>query len=371
MSLPVKRTVLLSVLLCISRVLTFAPAAATLQSLQTGMEAPDFSLRTITGETKSFSDVKGEKLTVLIFWSTWSSNSQKALERMLQLQERYKDRGLSIVAVNADEQNISDATLADVKTLSDKLHIGFPMLVDQGLVAFHDYGIIALPSTVILDRQRIIQYELSGYPLVGSEAMADYITSVMEGKKKSEAPVNAAYMPKKNALHFYNLGKVALKSRDTDEAAGMWFQKAIQADPAFVLPHLTLGKMYRKQGNVTLAHGEFQKALDLDPENPIALCELGMTLVNEGRNEEGATLFERARKSEGAYTPCYYYAGYAYGRENKPEEGLKMFDEAERLNPLDYNMFVYKGKFYEEQKDLKKAFEAYKKALGLILNLTE
>ncbi len=40
-------------------VLSFAPAAATLQSLQTGMQAPDFSLKTINGEAKSFADVKG------------------------------------------------------------------------------------------------------------------------------------------------------------------------------------------------------------------------------------------------------------------------------------------------------------------------
>ena len=360
--------VLLSALLCIYGVLTFAPAAATLQSLQAGMEAPDFSLASLGGGTKSFSDVRGGKLTVLVFWSTWSPKSQKLLERMQQLHQKYGGQGLSIIGVNADEQTISETTLVEIKTLSEKLHISFPMLVDQGLIAFHDYGVIALPTTVILDGERLIKYELSGYPLVGSETMVDYLLSEMGGEKAAAAAGKAEYLPDKKALRFYNMGTSSLKSKGPDQAALMWFKKAAVADPAFVLPHLSLGEMYLRQGDVTLARGEFKEALVREPGNPIALCELGMIMVNEGKLTEGMTLFENARKTEETYAPCYYYSGYAYGKENKPEEALKMFDEAEKINPLDYRNFVYQGKFFEDRKDLSKAFAAYKKALGLILH---
>src|ERR1700690_1461654 len=131
MSIWMKRIVLFTILLSVYAVLSFAPAAATLQALQTGMEAPDFSLKTITNETKTFAAVKGEKLTVLVFWSTWNSRSENILKRMQQFHEKYKGQGLSIVAINVDDQQISTGTLAEISTVSEKLKIGFPMLVDH------------------------------------------------------------------------------------------------------------------------------------------------------------------------------------------------------------------------------------------------
>ena len=105
-----------------------------------------------------------------------------------------------------------------------------------------------------------------------------------------------------------------------------------------------------------------------EPTNVFALCESGMILVNEGKVAEGTALLETARKAEDAYAPCYYFAGYAYGKDGKLAEAMQMFDEAEKANPLDYNIFVYKGKVFEVAKEMQKSEEAYKKALELILS---
>lgn len=365
----IRRIILLTVIISLSGVLLFAPAAATLQALQVGMEGPDFSLKNLGGETKTFADLKGEKLTVVVFWSTWSRKSEKVLARMQQLHERYKGQGLSIVAVNVDGQNISDSALGDIKAIQDRLKIGFPMLVDHGLAVFHDFGVIALPTIVIMDRERVIKYELSGYPLVGAEEMADFVVSTVEGKKAPVVEAKAGYQPNKSALRFYNMGKTTLKSKRMSDTAEMWFKKAVDADPQFVLPHLSLGKMYIQRGETAMAQGSFKEALAREPGNPIALCESGLILVNEGKGGEGAALFEAARKAEESYAPCYYYAGFAFGKEGKMEDALKMFDEAEKMNPNDYNLFLYKGKVLEGQKDPKKASDAYRKALEIILQM--
>ncbi|WP_191965760.1 hypothetical protein, partial [Oryzomonas sagensis] len=76
---------------------------------------------------------------------------------------------------------------------------------------FHDLGIIALPTTVIVDKERVIRYELSGYPLVGAEEMADFVTASLEGAKPAIA-AKKGYQPTKNALRFYNMGRNTLKS---------------------------------------------------------------------------------------------------------------------------------------------------------------
>lgn len=153
------------------------------------------------------------------------------------------------------------------------------------------------------------------------------------------------------------------------ETAEQWFKKAIEADAAFVLPHLSLGEIYVKRGDTALAQKEYKEALARAPEHPIALCELGLILIREGKGKEGAALFDAARKVEESYTPCYYYAAYAHGIAGRMEEASNLFDEAKKINPFDYNNFVYQGKVFEAQQDQKKTFDAYKKALGIILHL--
>ncbi len=232
MSFDMKRILSLTALFSIWGALFFASAGgATLQGLQPGMEGPEFSLKTVGGEARSFADLKGEKLTMLVFWSTWSSKSEKALARMEKLYEKYQGQGLAIVGVNADEPRISDKTVADMKAVQEKLKIGFPMLLDQGLAAFHEYGVIALPTTIVLDKERVLRYELSGFPLVGAETLVDFVVATIEGKKTPRIEEKARYQPNKIALRFYNMGKTPLKSKRMAESAGIWFNRLCVAPP--------------------------------------------------------------------------------------------------------------------------------------------
>jgi tetratricopeptide (TPR) repeat protein len=362
-----KRLPLLLALFCFFCVLLLTPAASALQTLRAGMKGPDFSLKSVTGETKTFADVKGDKLTVLVFWTTWDANSERALARMQKLHGKYRDRGLVITGVNANGQTISAQDVREIKAFRDRLQITFPLFVDQGLVTFGDYGVIALPTTVIMDKERMIIYELPGYPLEGSVEMEDFVVAAIEGKNQPVLAVKGGYQANGTALRFYRMGENILKSKQPVETAETWFRKAVEADPAFVLPHLSLGRMYLQRGDMARAQGEFREALASEPGNPIALCESGVILVDEGRGREGTALLAAARRAAEPYPPCYYYAGYAYGTEGRLEDALKMFDEAEKLNPLDYHIFVYKGKVFERQNDWENAANAYKKGLEIIL----
>jgi len=366
----VRRTVLLGAVFAACGAFLLTPADATLQQLQVGMEAPDFSLPLVSGEKKSFAALRGDKLTVLLVWSTWDKKSEKALARMQKLYRKYRDKGLAVVAINADGQKISDADQAKIRSIVERLQLTYPVLVDNGLDYFHDIGIIALPSTVIVDRDRIIKYELSGYPLVGAEEMADFVTASLEGTKPALAE-KKGYQPTKTALRFYNMGKNTLRSGRMAESAEMWFKKAIEADPKFVLPHISLGKFYVQRGDKAQAEAQFKEALAKEPTHVIALCESALLLFEDNRLAEGQTLLESAFKADEAYTPCYYYAGFAYGRQDKLEQALKMFDEAEKINPLDYNLYVYKGRVFEGQKKPQEAAAAYRKALETILQTDE
>jgi len=363
-----RRTALLGAVFAACGVFLLTPADATLQQLQVGMEAPDFSLPLVSGEKRTFAGLKGDKLTVLLVWSTWDKKSEKALARMQTLYQKYREKGLAVVAMGANVQGHADADMAGIRSTVERLKLTYPVLVDNGLDYFHDVGIIALPTTVIVDRERVIKYELSGYPLVGAEEMADFVTAAIEGAKPALAE-KKGYQPNKSALRFYNMGRNTLKSGRMAESAEMWFKKAIEADPKFVLPHISLGKFYGQRGDKASAEAQYKEALAKEPTHVIALCESALLLFEDNRLAEGQALLESALKADESYTPCYYYAGFAYGRQDKLDLALKMFDEAEKINPLDYNLYVYKGRVLEGQKKPQEAAAAYRKALETILQI--
>jgi len=343
------------------------PAAATLEGLYVGAEAPDFTLEDLKGQSLAFKDIKGEKLTMIIFWSTWSRNSGKVLKSAQKLYSDYKDKGLAVVAVNADGLRISSDQLTEIKATVSDLGLDYPVVLDQGLTVFHNYGIIALPSTVIVDPDRTILYELSGFPVVGSEEMIDFTVAHIEGRKPKAAVQKKGYQPDKKALRFYNMGRNALNSKRMAATAEMWFKKAAEADPKFVQPHISLGKFYVVRNKLDLAKEQFDAALQKEPENVVALCELGILLVGDGKYEDARNLMQKAIKVEEFYTPCFYYLGYTYGIEGEMEEASKMFAHALDINPMDMNIYIYKGQMYEESGKPKESAESYRKALEIIL----
>ncbi len=333
------------------------------------MPVPDFSLKLISGETKTLTDVSGKKMTVIVFWSTWDKNSEKALIRLQKQYQKYQNQGLSVVAVNCDGQNFTDASMEKVKASIQRLGLTFPVFIDHGLSYFHEVGIIALPSTVIIDKDRTITYELSGYPLVGSEDMADYIAATVEGKVQTAAVVKKGYQPNKQSLRLYNMGKNTLKSGRMADTAEMWFKKALDADARFVMPHISLGKFYLERGDKVAAAAQFKEAITKEPTHVIALCESALILISDGNYSEGQAMIAQALKTDEYYTPCYYYSAFAYGKQGKLDEAAKLFDEAEKINPADYNIHLFKGRMFEELKTQPKAVEAYRKALETVLSI--
>ena len=370
MSFLSRPRILVLLFTALAGVFLLPPAGATLQGLQVGAEAPDFQLQATSGTSRSFQELHGEKLTVVLFWATWSRNSAAALSRMEELYRKYRDQGLAVIAINADGQNLSAATEADIAALADRLKLDYPLLLDDQLQTFHDYGIIALPTTVILNPDRTIRYEMSGFPLIGVEEMVDFVGATMEGR--STAPVVAAktgYRPAPKALHYFNMGRKTLKSLRMAKTAEMWFQKAIAADDSFLEPRLSLGRFYLNQKEFAKASDQFSQVLAKDPGNIVALCESGMLLARDGNEQQAETMLEQGLKTDDFYTPCYYYLGYLKGKRGALDEALALFDKAQEINHSTPEIYDYLGRMYEKRQQPKAAAEAYCHTLETMLGL--
>ncbi|WP_224985045.1 TlpA disulfide reductase family protein [Geomonas agri] len=342
------------------------PAAAALQRLQVGMQAPDITLKGIRGENRRFAELKGEKLTAVVFWSTWSSKSGEVLARMQKLYDRYRDRGFTVIAVNADEQNLSDQTITAVKAMVDKLALGYPVLLDQGLAAFNDFGVIALPSTVVVDGGRFVRFELSGYPLEGAEQLAEFIAETIEGRKPA-ATGTISRQPAPAAVRAFNMAKALQKSKYTADNAEMWLKKAVEADPEFLLARISLARVYSQRGADDRASTELKQVLQRDPANVMALCDFGLIALKQGKTGEAVTLLEKALKISNALPECTTYAALAHGRSGDMDKAMQLFEQAAQINPRDPVIYEYKGKLLEEKGRMPEAASSYLQALEKIL----
>jgi peroxiredoxin len=108
--------------------------------------AEDFTLRLVDGATFRLSEHRGK--TVLInFWATWCPPCREEMPALERLYRRHKDRGLVLVAVSLD----ADPTVVPPYVRASKLT--FPVALDPKAEVGNKYGVRALPSSFVVDRQ--------------------------------------------------------------------------------------------------------------------------------------------------------------------------------------------------------------------------
>lgn len=135
---------------------TEQPSQATTansEGLKIGSKAPDFELKTLTGETVKLSNLKGKKV-MLNFWATWCPPCKAEMPEMEQF---YKGAGKDIVilAVNIDPQ-------LDVQGFINENGITFTIPLDEKDEVNERYRVLSIPTTYFIDSKGVIQNKYTG-----------------------------------------------------------------------------------------------------------------------------------------------------------------------------------------------------------------
>ncbi len=124
--------------------------------LRTGQTAPSFSLSDINGKTWRLpEDLKG-KVVVIRFWADWCKSCAEEMPAIEKVYNKYKDKGLFILAVNIGQER--DAVIK----FANEIKISYPVLLDPGTVVTKHYGVTGLPITFIIDRNSIMRQKILG-----------------------------------------------------------------------------------------------------------------------------------------------------------------------------------------------------------------
>jgi len=123
---------------------------------QIGKKATEFSLPAVNGETVALQSLRG-KVVLLNFWATWCGPCRQELPELARVQEKYRQRGLTVVAVTVDND------VENVRSFLKKYDIKLQALWDKKKKVADAYVVEKMPSSYLIDRNGIVRFIHRGY----------------------------------------------------------------------------------------------------------------------------------------------------------------------------------------------------------------
>lgn len=125
--------------------------SVVIQLLKDPKMVTPFSVTDLDGRTLSSENLKG-KVVLVNFWATWCPPCLVEIPDLIALQDKYRDH-LVVIGVSEDE-----LPPAEVKRFADGRKINYPVVMTTPELQKMFPGVVALPTTFVLDPQgRIAQ----------------------------------------------------------------------------------------------------------------------------------------------------------------------------------------------------------------------
>ncbi|MEE9553580.1 MAG: tetratricopeptide repeat protein [candidate division Zixibacteria bacterium] len=358
---------LICVLIIIGNIFFVPSGTAAFKYLQEGMTAPSIKGNDIiTGNKISSEEYLKDNVVVITFWATWSSRSLQQLADLKTLAEKYRELPLKIMAVNVENQFISPVLKDKINQTAAEMELPFPVLIDKGLESFNSFGVIAVPSTAVLDTSGILRYAPSGYSLTTKDHIVDTIEVLLGLKKPSaESVLVDGYIPDSKASRYYNLALQLANQRMWSRALSN-LDQAQQADSNFSAPYNLRGQILLETSKPEQAISEFETAVAMDSSSIAARAGLGRALLKNDQLESAFDILSEVLAVDSTYTPAVLDLAICLSEKNDIEKALSLLLDARELNPMYPDVHYYLGAVYLKAGRKADALDSFRSALEIL-----
>jgi peroxiredoxin len=149
------KTVLLSVILFFP----FLCPNGFSQNATQNRTAADFTARDLDGNKVRLKKLLESGPVLLDFWALWCVPCLKELPKIQEIRTRYKNRGLTVIAVNGD----SPSDQSKVKPFVKQKRFDFVVVIDEDKDIWNGFKLVTMPTTILLDRQGNVICSHTGY----------------------------------------------------------------------------------------------------------------------------------------------------------------------------------------------------------------
>lgn len=140
----------------VGAMLVLLGAVSLASSSLEGQPAPDFALKSATGDNLRLSEYRGD-VVLINFWATWCGPCRQEMPLLDDLYGRYQRVGFNLLGVNIDDDS------RRAMQMVDELGVTFPVLFDAKKEVSKLYRVEAMPVTVLVDRQGKVRHVHYGY----------------------------------------------------------------------------------------------------------------------------------------------------------------------------------------------------------------
>jgi peroxiredoxin len=288
---------------------------------------PEFSLKTLDGETYDSGAAFADKPGVVAFWRPDQLNSEKLLVAIQKLQTAMAKDDIEIVTICA-----GDVERGKIRETVERLKIEVPVLLDPDRAVYGEFKVIVCPSVWFVDKSGEFKFYVPGYRrdfehtakadmevLLGRITEADRNENVKEGEAVAVAESN-------KGLRHYKMG-LQLRERGRQELALNAFEQAWRSDPPMAEAGVELGLMLLNEDKNSEALDILTEVTATVPDDLRAAGAKAVALIRTGQAAEGEKMLKRVLDQKPAEPFFYYEMGVYFQEKGLAEESLGYFRE--------------------------------------------
>ena len=130
--------------------------SASTGSASTSVPAPNFTLKSLAGKNIKLSELAGN-VVLVNFWASWCGPCRQEMPLLNAIHNKYEPLGFTVLGVNVEEQ------VANARSFIDERPVDFPILLDSKNKVSKLFNVIAMPTTVVIDRDGNMRFLHQGY----------------------------------------------------------------------------------------------------------------------------------------------------------------------------------------------------------------
>ena len=129
--------------------------------------------------------------------------------------------------------------------------------------------------------------------------------------------------------------------------------------------YILRGVAYDSIGEYGRAIQDFDKAIELEPNDAETYCNRGNAYTNKGEYDRAIQDYDKVIELEPKHVEAHAHRGAAYGNKGEHDRAIQDFDKAIELDPSDAEVYCIRGIAYEHKGEYNRAVQNYDKAIEL------